>query len=158
MLGIFNVRTDVNACDCTQRLCGRRKRVCAERWLGGGGNPQPHRGIEPASAACRSDALPTELHPRPKRFLGEFSRYPQQDLCWIVPHVPPTTQSIKRLNWTELGWYGGCRVKKNNNKHTHTHTKIKHAHYVHPAHSGSAVPDKGNCKDTRRRLRCKILN
>ena len=22
-----------------------------------------HRGIEPASAACRSDALPTELHP-----------------------------------------------------------------------------------------------
>ena len=26
--------------------------------------PLPHRGIEPASAACRSDALPTELHPR----------------------------------------------------------------------------------------------
>ena len=23
-------------------------------------NPLPHRGIEPASAACRSDALPTE--------------------------------------------------------------------------------------------------
>ena len=26
-------------------------------------NPLPHRGFEPASAACRSDALPTELHP-----------------------------------------------------------------------------------------------
>ena len=25
--------------------------------------PLPHRGIEPASAACRSDAGPTELHP-----------------------------------------------------------------------------------------------
>ena len=25
----------------------------------------PHRGFEPASAACRSDALPTELHPHP---------------------------------------------------------------------------------------------
>ena len=28
-------------------------------------NPLPHRGIEPASAACRSDALPTELTPPP---------------------------------------------------------------------------------------------
>ena len=28
-------------------------------------NPSPHGGIEPASAACRSDALPTELHPHP---------------------------------------------------------------------------------------------
>ena len=26
-------------------------------------NPLPHRGIEPASAACRSGALPTKLHP-----------------------------------------------------------------------------------------------
>ena len=25
----------------------------------------PHRGIKPASGACRSDALATELHPRP---------------------------------------------------------------------------------------------
>ena len=25
-------------------------------------NPMPHRGIEPESAACRSDALTTELH------------------------------------------------------------------------------------------------
>ena len=28
-------------------------------------NPLPHRGIEPASAAFRSDALPAELHPFP---------------------------------------------------------------------------------------------
>ena len=25
----------------------------------------------------------------------------EKDLCWIVPHVPPTTQSSKGLNWTE---------------------------------------------------------
>ena len=30
-------------------------------------NPLPQWKIEPASAACRSDALPTELHPHPFR-------------------------------------------------------------------------------------------
>ena len=28
VLGIFNVRTDVKACDCTRGLYGQRKRVC----------------------------------------------------------------------------------------------------------------------------------
>ena len=55
---IFSARTDVSACDCT------RKRVCTESCLREK-NPSPHRGIETASAACRSDALPTELHPQP---------------------------------------------------------------------------------------------
>ena len=27
----------------------------------------------------------------------------EEDLCWIVPHVPPTTRSVKGLNWTPLG-------------------------------------------------------
>ena len=30
MLWPFNVRTDVNTCDCTRRLYGQRKRVCTE--------------------------------------------------------------------------------------------------------------------------------
>ena len=62
---IFNVRTDVNACDCT-RVCTDAVGESALKvdWGGGGKNPLPHRGIEPASAACRSDALPTELHPQ----------------------------------------------------------------------------------------------
>ena len=47
---MFNMRTDVNACDCTR---------------GGGGNPLPHWKIELATAACLSHALPPELHPRP---------------------------------------------------------------------------------------------
>ena len=28
-------------------------------------NRLPHRGIEPASSACRTDAVPIELHPHP---------------------------------------------------------------------------------------------
>ena len=34
ILGIFNVYTDVNACDCIQGLCGHCKRICTEKWLG----------------------------------------------------------------------------------------------------------------------------
>ena len=30
VLGIFNVRTDVDACDCTRELYGHRKKVCAD--------------------------------------------------------------------------------------------------------------------------------
>ena len=65
MLGIFNVRTDVTTRDCTQGLHGHRKRVCTESWLWE--KKKIPFWIEPASAACRSDALPTELHPRPLR-------------------------------------------------------------------------------------------
>ena len=25
-------------------------------------------------------------------------------LCWIDHHVPPTTQSVKELDWPELNW------------------------------------------------------
>ena len=42
---------------------GHRKRVCFESGLWERKkNPLPHRGIERASAAYRSDALPSELH------------------------------------------------------------------------------------------------
>ena len=55
------MRTDVNAGDCT-RGCTDTVRESALKgdWKR---NPLPHRGIEPASATCRSDALSTELHP-----------------------------------------------------------------------------------------------
>ena len=33
MFGIFNVHTDVQACDCTRRLYRHRKRACTESWL-----------------------------------------------------------------------------------------------------------------------------
>ena len=58
--GIFNVCTNVNACDCP-RGC----KVSTDSWLWEK-NPLPHWGIAPASAACRSDALATELHPHPR--------------------------------------------------------------------------------------------
>ena len=49
--GVFNVRTDVNACDCAGGCMTTKESLHREK------NPLPHRGIEPASAACRSDAL-----------------------------------------------------------------------------------------------------
>ena len=33
---------------------------------------------------------------------GLLQKSLEEDLCWIVPRVPPTTQSVRRLNWTEL--------------------------------------------------------
>ena len=53
---IFNMCTNVNACNCTQGCSDTRKRVCTESWLWEK-NPLPHWGIEPASAVWWSDAL-----------------------------------------------------------------------------------------------------
>ena len=63
--GIFNVRTDVNACDCI-RGCTDTVRESALKVDSGRKIPSSHRGIEPTLATCRSDALPTELHPQPR--------------------------------------------------------------------------------------------
>ena len=65
MFGIFNVRTDADACDCTRGLYGHRERVCTESWLWEK-KPMPHLGLEPTSVlrlTFQSDALPTELFP-----------------------------------------------------------------------------------------------
>ena len=61
--GIFNVPTDVNVSDCTRR-CTDIERECTKSSLWEE-NPLPHRRIESASAASRSDDLPTELHTLP---------------------------------------------------------------------------------------------
>ena len=53
---IFNARTDVNAWG-VQALVGES--VLKVDWEK---NPLLHRGIEPASAAYWSNALPTQLH------------------------------------------------------------------------------------------------
>ena len=60
---ICSVRKNVNACDCTL-MCPDTVRESALKvdWEK---NPLPHQEKEPALAACRSDALPTELHPHP---------------------------------------------------------------------------------------------
>ena len=50
--GIFNVHTDVNACDCTRR-CTDTVRESAPKLDSGDKDPVLHRRIEPASAACR---------------------------------------------------------------------------------------------------------
>ena len=67
MFGIFNMHTDVDACNDTKRLCEQHKRACTESWLWDK-NPLPHQGwtLEPTSVlhlASQSDALPTEHSP-----------------------------------------------------------------------------------------------
>ena len=48
---IFNVRTDVDACDCTRGLCRPHERVCTGSWLWEK-SPLPHLGLEPAHQYC----------------------------------------------------------------------------------------------------------
>ena len=64
----FNVRTHVKMHaiahgECKDTVGESTLKVDWEK------NLLPHRGIEPASAVCRSDALPTELHPHPYSIL-----------------------------------------------------------------------------------------
>ena len=63
VLGIFNVRRmlmHANAPGGSKDT--ERESALKVDWEK---NPSPHRRIEPASAACQFDGLPTELHPRP---------------------------------------------------------------------------------------------
>ena len=48
-------------------------------WKVTGRNPLRHQGIESASAACQSDALPTELHPHPPTPASPPRPHPP---CW----------------------------------------------------------------------------
>ena len=50
----FYLCTDINTCDC--------RRGCRVHWKV---TLESHEGIQHASAMCRLDALPTELHPHP---------------------------------------------------------------------------------------------
>ena len=59
VFAIFNVHTDVDACDFTRGLYGHRKRVCTGSWLWEK-YPLPHQGLEPAlvlELAFQPDAL-----------------------------------------------------------------------------------------------------
>ena len=81
---IFNMRTNVHACDRTQGCTDTPKRVCTESWLWEK-NPLPHRGIEPASVVCRSDALPTELHPHS---ISGFPQTVHSKICKLFTNFP----------------------------------------------------------------------
>ena len=60
---IFNGHTDVNACDCAWGCMDTETESALKvDWEK---NPLPHTGIKHVLAACRSDALPTELHRNP---------------------------------------------------------------------------------------------
>ena len=77
---IFCVRTYVNACHCTQ-VCTDTVRESALKvdWER---NPLPYRGIAPASAACRSGALPTQPTSPLAYHIALCSRnYPEGNKC-----------------------------------------------------------------------------
>ena len=65
--GIFNVHTDVNACDCTRGCTDtiRESALKVDSRKKKRKKPLPHRRIDSTSTTCRCDALPTELHPNP---------------------------------------------------------------------------------------------
>ena len=61
VFGIFNLRKDADACDCTRGLYGQRKRVCAGK-LTLGEKSLAAPGLEPASVlrlTFQSDARST---------------------------------------------------------------------------------------------------
>ena len=87
---IFSVSTDVNACDCTRT--DTRKRVCTECSLWKK-NPLPHWWIDPASAACRSDVPPTELHPHPSVQQQQREVYVSLFFSFLLLLVPACSPS-----------------------------------------------------------------
>ena len=98
--GIFNVRSVVNACGCTRSVHLHRKRVCSESGLWEK-NLLPHRGIEPASAVCRSHALPAELRASP-------------------PVHSWTTFSDKKVQYRDFRFLGrNMPMRKTYTAHTH---------------------------------------
>ena len=96
--GVFNVRIDVNACECAQGCMHTVKRVCTENWLWEGKIPcrpgesnlrQPHAGSTlhqlsyipgaPSDAqSCIFDSLPSSLScawSLPSKFASEGCVY-----------------------------------------------------------------------------------
>ena len=67
--------------------------------------PLPHLGVEPASAACRFDPLPTELHPRPIDSKSHNTR-----MCWmklmsfvdVISTLNLKTKMFTRVMWPQL--------------------------------------------------------
>ena len=150
---IFNVRTDVNACDCTWGCIDTKRRVCTESWLWEK-NLLLHQGIEPVSTVRQSSALPTELHPHSSAF-SVFSGKPvsllgvpfKQVKLWPCQvHMPSPASALSKDNphvptivkirpWlleillATHAWAWMCT-------HTHTHTHTQTHTHTHTPQSG----------------------
>ena len=74
------------------------KRVCTESWLCRK-NPLPHRGIEPASAVRRFNALPAELHHLPREFQRSV-----HSLCFFPLAACWFTDTVQTLISVSTAW------------------------------------------------------
>ena len=69
----------------------------------------------------------------------------EEDLCWIVPHVPPTTRRFRE--WTELNWTAHTETLKCCN------AGVNVSHLMSDAHAGSreghvrTVPNMALCRE-----------
>ena len=86
VFGIFNMHTDVNVCDCTQRLYGLHwKLTVGEKSLAVLGTQKPALLL---CLAFQSDALPTELSPS----LLHYPPITALDMC-VTPAQTPASQA-----------------------------------------------------------------
>ena len=104
VFGIFNVHTDVDACNCTRGLYRHRESALEVDWQK---NPLPQQVLEPASVLClafKSDTLPTELYLPP-----HFMNIKLTSVKYFVP--------LK-------GKRGGGGVPQTNNKNNYAYRRV----------------------------------
>ena len=88
--GILNVRTYVYACNCTQRLYRRHKRVCTESRLWEK-NPVLHQALKPTPVlrlAFQLDTLPTELSAPRDHCRASVNDLFATGVCSSTPNLP----------------------------------------------------------------------
>ena len=116
MLGtVMYSQMSVNTGECTRGLYGHRKRVCTESWHRDK-DPLPHWGIKPASSSCRSDGLPTELHPRHVFELWFLSRLAVSWLCTPFSFRPKKKIRERAFYCFRHSWNSGKKKKKRSDK------------------------------------------
>ena len=87
--------------ECTDTVRESALKVDSEK------NPLPHRGIEPASAACRSDTLRTELDPHPLCKIKCQNSIFDRNLR--TKKKPKRMKTTKLNKWNPLSYLSICR-------------------------------------------------
>ena len=80
VFGIFHVRTDVDACDCTRGLYGDRNKVCTGSLLWEK-CALPRRGLEPASVSTAPGL--SVLHSTRSAILPPLNAEEREENIWL---------------------------------------------------------------------------